>query len=286
MGKKSCIITPEVNGKPSKMYTDMLKKQHIERSQTNLIYSIYVTSPTMGQKMDSLGYKRNHQGQHDALDVLKFLEHDKWKEEVSSINSLKSQYGITDYNGKEINYINAKEALEKAKKFNEGMKGLVATVVAHSNNNGTVYNILAYERDSSNIMYANNIDAKLQIWDEYKKVFSAIGVNIDNIPSELKDRISPMNTDLVQTLINLKKFTIMSALMEKDALTLFYLNQNAKQVQRLISAFGSLEDAAKALSAFNAKTGNLSASEKTLLLNAVNYCKQFNGIDLNKLKRK
>lgn len=286
MGKKSCIITPEVNGKPSKMYTDMLKKQHIERSQTNLIYSIYVTSPTMGQKMDSLGYKRNHQGQHDALDVLNFLEHDKWKEEVSSINSLKSQYGITDYNGKEINYTNAKEALEKAKKFNEDMKGLVSTVIAHSNNNSTVYNILAYERDSSNIMYANNIDAKLQIWDEYKKAFSAIGVDIDNIPSELKDRISPMNTDLVQTLINLKKFTIMSALMEKDALTLFYLNQNAKQVQRLVNAFGSLEDAAKALSAFNAKSGNLSASEKTLLLNAVNYCKQFNGIDLNKLKKK
>lgn len=287
MGKKSCIITPEVKGKPSHMYKDLLKEHKIGRSQTNLIYSIYVTNPNMGKKMDSLGYKRNLQGQHNALDVLQFLEYNKWKEETSTLSSLKTQYGITDYNGKDINFSSAKEALEKAKKFNDNMKGYVATVVAHKDNSGnTTYNILAYERDSSNIMYANNVDAKLQIWEEYKKAFTAIGVDIDSIPDNLKDRISPMATDLVQTLINLKKYTLIGSIMEKDALTLFYLNQNSKQVQRLVSTFGSIEKAASALSAFNAKTGNLSTPEKTLLLNAINYCKQFNGIDLNALKKK
>lgn len=287
MGKNTCIVAPEINGKRSKMYVELLKKFKIQRNQANFIYCVYEANPNMGKKMDSMGYKRNDQGQHNAKDILDFIEYKKWKEETNDISALKVQYGITDYNDNDIEYDNAKDALEKAKAFNDDMKGYVATVVAHSDpNRDTVYNILVYGKSGNNILYANNVEAKLQIWDEYKKAFSSIGVDLDNVPLELKDRISPMNTDLVQSLINLKKFTLISGLMKKDALTLFYLNQNSRQVQRLVNAFGSIEKAADALSAFNAKTGNLSSSEKVLLVNAVNYCKQFNGIDLVALKKK
>ena len=44
MNNKSCILWPQVNGKASKLYKELLNRNKIPRPLVNLIYASYISS--------------------------------------------------------------------------------------------------------------------------------------------------------------------------------------------------------------------------------------------------
>ena len=66
----------------------------------------------------------------------------------------------------------------------------------------------------------------------------------------------------------------MDYIYRKDALTLFNLVPNSPHVARLISNFGSLENAAQAIDDINHGVGNYTSAQKTLLARAITDAKR------------
>lgn len=278
MARNSCILYPEVNGKPSKMYKDLLEKNKLGRPLVNMLYASYIAS-NAADAMDQAGYQRNTQGEHNAADVMKFLDVYTMLNEIGSLNSEEISWGITDNNGNRIDFTNGKQALEKADAFNDAHTGLTATVVQH----GDIYNIIAAEKNSRTHTYAMSVKEKLKVWDVEKQAFAAVGIDIENMPQELKSTFTPTNNRLVTQLQNLQRVAI-GYLYKKDAMLLFNMDANSPQVQRLINSFGSIEAAAQAIDDINHNTGSYTNAQKTLLARAINHCKNYRGIDLNALK--
>jgi hypothetical protein len=289
----SCILWPEVNGKPSKLYKDMLDHTN-NRPLTNLLYAAYEANPSVAQKLDAINAKkyngdtkRDYLGQHRVNDVLDFFDYNDIIAEKGEeyLKQASYQIGAVDNKYKPIDYTNAKDALERADKFNRTHKGLVAIVIKHKDlNDHEVYNIYTRQKNSHTFMYPKDVENRLKVWEIYKQAFSVNGIDIENVSQEAKEFISPMNSGLVQQLINLKKYTRINDLYKKDAIVLFTLNQNTPQVQALIQRFGSIEDAAQAINDANTHQRTLTPHETTLFLNAVNKAKKFDSIDLNNLK--
>lgn len=217
----SCIITPNAkNNKPSKLYKDLLKITK-NRAVTNLIYATYLSNPAIANNMDTKGYTRNLlQDQHKASDLLEFLDYNKWKEEVSTVNQLKKQYNIVDDNYNNVHFSSAIMALKIADKFNTDMSGLVANVLQHIDNTGnTYYDIIVREKDTSTLDYKDIVSRNIKVWDIYKQTFlNKLGVDIDNTPQAIMDIISPINSDLVTSLNNIKKFLLISGVYKKRCL--------------------------------------------------------------------
>lgn len=274
MSKDSCILYPEVNGEPSKLYKNLLEKKGYGRPLTNWVYATYLSSNTAAA-MDAAGYKRNLQGEHRMKDVVEFLKVDQMHNELSTLAKEEENIGAIDSNGNRVDFTDAKAALEKADNFNDSHTGLVANVYQH----GNVYNIIVYEKNSKTHTIPNDIKQRLKIWEVEKHVFNNIGVDIDNMPAELNNIFSPFHTDLVQYLSNLQRYSIQN-MYRKDALILFNMDPNSAPVQRLINSFGSLEDAAQAIDDINHGTGNYTAAQKTLLKRAITHCQKLQGLDL------
>ena len=274
----SCILYPEVNGKPSKMYKDLLEKNKLGRPLVNMLYASYIAS-NAADAMDQAGYQRNSQGEHNAADVMKFLDVYTMLNEMATLSSEELSWGIVDNNGNRIDFTDGKQALEKADAFNDAHTGLVATVVQH----GDVYNIITAEKNSRTHTYSMNVKEKLKVWDAEKQAFAAVSIDIDNMPQEIKSIFTPTNTSLASYLQNLQRVAI-GNLYKKDALLLFNMDSNSAEVRRLVQNFGSIDAAAEALNNINHGIGNYTNGQKTLLARAVTKCKNFRGIDLNALK--
>lgn len=275
----SCILYPDApNGEESRLYKKLLKKLP-DRPLTNWFYAYYnMPTSDIANKMDQAGYQRNSQGQHNAEDLLKFLDYGTIEAEIANLSSAEIQLGAVDTNGKRVDFTNAEDALRKADDFNNTHKGLVATVVQH----GDVYNIIVAEKNSRTHTYVDTIKDNLKAWDIYKQVFNAVGVDITSVPQEIQSVFNPLNDGLAKYLKSVSKLNITN-IYKRDALLLFSLNPNSRHIQNLINAFGSIEDAAQALDDFNHGSINLSNPQQTLLLRAVNDAQKFQGIDLDAL---
>ena len=277
MAKTSCILTPEVNGKPSKLYKDLLK--HIKnRPLVNWIYAHYTTS-NMADLMDQAQYKRDENGQHHKEDVLKFIQFGSWQEELSSLREEERVLGAVDDSYRRVDFHDAKEALEKANEFNNTHKALVAAVYKHGDN---TYNIIVSEKNSKTHAGAADVRERLKIWEVEKQAFNAVGIDLENMPDELKGVFNPYNNQLVQRLKGLKILSITN-MYKPDALILFNLDLNSVPVQRLVQAFGSIDAAAQAVSDINHRIGNYTSGQKTLLRRAIDHCKNFKGLDIEAL---
>ena len=275
----SCILYPDApNGEESRLYKKLLKKLP-DRPLTNWFYAYYnMPTSDIANKMDQAGYQRNSQGQHNAEDLLKFLDYGTMEAEIANLSSAEIQLGAVDTNGKRVDFTNAEDALRKADDFNNTHKGLVATVVQH----GDVYNIIVAEKNSRTHTYADTIKDNLKAWDIYKQVFNAVGVDITSVPQEIQSVFNPLNDGLAKYLKSVSKLNITN-IYKRDALLLFSLNPNSRHIQNLINAFSSIEDAAQALDDFNHGSINLSNPQQTLLLRAVNDAQKFQGVDLDAL---
>lgn len=277
MSKNTCILYPEApNGESSRMYKKLLEKLK-DRPLANWMYAAYNVSD-IADKMDQAGIERNRQGEHNAEDVLKFLDYNTIEREISNLSTAELQLGAVDFNGKRVDFTNAEDALRKADDFNNNHKGLTATVVQH----GDVYNIIVNEKNSRTHMFADTVKEDLDIWDIYKKAFNAVGVDITTLPQELNTVFNALNTGLGQYLKNLSKIDV-NNLYKRDALILFSLSPNIPQVQRLVNAFGSIEDAAQALDDFNHGSIKLSVPQQHLIRMAITEAKKYQGIDIDAL---
>lgn len=276
MSKRTCILYPEApNGEPSRMYRKLLERLK-DRPLANWFYAVY--NVRAGQDMDNAGIERNRQGEHNADDVLKFLDYATIANDIGTLNEAELQLGAVDINGNRIDYTNAEDALTKAKDFNNNHKGLVATVVQH----GDIYNIIVSEKNSKTHAYVDTVSDDLKIWDIYKQVFNAKGVDITAMPQELQSVFNALNTGLGQYLKNLAGVDI-GNLYKRDAMILFSLSPNSPHVKRIINAFGSIENAAQALDDFNHGAQNLTGPQQVLMMRAINDAKKFQGINMDDL---
>lgn len=280
MAKDSCLWYPEVNGERSKLYEKLLEKIK-SRPLVNWVYASYIAS-NIGDAMDQAGFKKNSQGQHSAEDVYSFLNISAMQNEMGTLFTEELRLGFINSNGQRVDFTNAREALEKADAFNDSHSALVATVNQH----GDSYNVVVSEKDSNTHTQPTSVKGKLKAWEIEKQAFNAIGVDIDNLPQDVKSIVNPYQTDVVQTLKNLQNSQI-QFMYKKQALLLFSLYANSPQVKRLVgaSAFQSLEDAAQAIDNINhGIPGAATPAQMRLLANAINFCKQFQGVDLNALQ--
>ncbi len=276
MSSNSCILHPEApNGEPSRMYQDLLKKLK-DRSLANWFYAVY--NVRAGKDMEAAGIVRNRQGEHNAEDLMNFLDYASMEKDIANLTTAEIQLGAVDLNGKRVDFSNAEDALVKADDFNDHHSGLLATVVQH----GNVYNIIVNEKNSRTHTYADSVKDNLKVWDVYKQAFNAVGVDITALPQELQGVFNALNTGLGQYLKNLAGVDIAN-LYKRDAMILFSLSPNSPHVQRVINAFGSIEAAAQALDDFNHGAVNLSVPQQTLMKRAINDAKSYQGVDMNAL---
>lgn len=274
----SCILYPEVKGEPSRLYKDFLEKSKLKRPVTSYLYAAYTVSD-MADKMDAAGYTRNSQGQHNASDILKFINFPAWQHEMETLSQIELQLGAIDTSGRRVDFTNAKDALEKADNFNDSHEGVVATVVQH----GDTYNIITAEKNANTHTYSTSVKQRLKVWEVYKQVFNAVGIDLETMPSSIATTVSANNTGMVQQLMNYR-FLRLQYLFKRDAELLFNLNSNLPQVQRLIQEFGTLEDAAQFIDDVNRGITTPTTKQQGLVINAVKEASKFHNIDLDALK--
>lgn len=293
---KGCILYPEVTTPDkgvaaSRLYKDLIDKKgdfKYPRTLANLLYASYVVSgeKAMEAATNSDGspkYKKNRQGQFNAKDVVEFFDFDSAIGEFSTLKQEEFRMGATDANGNRVDFTDAEKALSIADNFNNTHKGLVASVVSHDTQNGMIYNIQVYQRTSKTVELPIDARKRLQTWDAYKQAFNAIGIDITSMPQELSSVFSAYNTDLGNQLKNLSKVGIQDIYSQRDAMTLFYLDKDSQEVKNLINSFGSIEDAAQALSDFNNSRISLSTAQQRLLLRAFKHAQKLHGLDIDAL---
>lgn len=295
MSKNMCELYPKVTTPKgevaSRMYKDLLSKDGLKypRPVANLLYASYLKSD-VDAKMEaavnpdgSPKYRRNIQGQFNAKDYVEFIDFDKAVGEWNNFSEEEYRLGATDApGGNRVDYTDAEDVLNKVDNFNDTHKGLVASINEHSTPSGTIYNMHVFKRDSRTLTLPVTVKEKLQAWQIYQQVFNKAGVDIKNPPAELANVFSANNVDLGR---NLKNVVLLDYhnLYKKDALTLFWLNSNSQEVKRLVNSFGSIENAAQALSDFNGKHIQLTQSQDLLLQRAVSHAKKLHGIDVDAL---
>ena len=169
-------------------------------------------------------YKKNSQGQFNVKDVVDFVGWDEAIGEISNIREEQERIGAIDRNGKKITYLLPTDE--------------------------NVYTIEVQDKTE----YTNTIPIiakqKLKAWGVYQQVLNQAGVDLKSIPADLKGMFSANNSNLAQQLKNLRRIEIKNT-FKRDALALFYLDSQSQEVQRIVNAFGSIEDAAQALDDYN-----------------------------------
>ena len=123
MAAGSCALWPDVNGEPSKLYMDILEYVGKDRMLANLIYAAYLTEGAA--KMGS-SYPVNSQGEHALENVQKVFGLFDLTRRMNDGNFKKAEResGSRNSDGNLINYTDAKQALEKAKQFNDNTDAL------------------------------------------------------------------------------------------------------------------------------------------------------------------
>ena len=276
--KTSCVNVPDApNGKPSTMYKDMVTITK-SRPLTNLLYGIFKSSDA-SDKMEAAGYKKNLQGEFDANDALKFLGWGTIQNEITNVSSEERRLGYVDLYDNRVDFTDAESTLKEAANFNANHKGLVAYVYKH----GSAYNIYVTEKNSRTFTQAIDVRERLAAWDIYKQFFNTVGIDITALPTELSGVFNAYNPVIAQYLINLQNSPI-DFLNKNDALTLFNMDKSSPQVQRLVGAFGSIENAAQAVYEINSGTNSYDSAKRRLLKNAIEHCQKFQGLDLEALK--
>lgn len=275
--KDSCILYPEVDGKDSRLYRDLLEKNKLSRPLTNYLYAYY-TSSDMAEVMDNAGYKRNKQGEHNANDMLNFIEFDKFQDQLNNLNRIEIQIGAADFNGGRINYTDAKEALGKADAFNDSHERFVATVVRHDDN----YNIIVYEKNASTFMQSIDVKQRLKAWGVYKQAFNAVGIDIENMPDQFKTMFSAFNTALAQQLKNYR-YVRMSEMKARDATILLTISKDNPTIKKAVSEFGSIEEAAQFVEDVNTGIKTPTDRQRKIIVGAIKESLKFNGLNLDAL---
>lgn len=237
----SCILIPEVNGEPSKLYQE-LDKNIKDKNLTNYIYARYLV-PGVAAQMDAAGYKRNKQGQHNYKDVKAFFEFDKILGETNrSIEADARILGSMDAFNNYINFDSAEEAYNLAISFNNTHKGRVAYVIQH----GDKFNIIIENKDSRTQIRTLDVGSEMAAWEAFKVDLNRAGINADEFISISPTLINPLTLIRFLDTMNLMKTGRNDILSVKDIEIFLTLSKNNPKVQTLLNrGWGTIEEVAQ-----------------------------------------
>ena len=275
MSKNSCELYPIVQGKPSKLYKDLLKVTG-NRPKANYIYAVYLQSGVAAQ-MDSLGYSRNDQGEHKIADVEKHLDVMSFIRESTEgkVSEVSRTIGATDFSGNPIDYTNAKDALDIAQRHNSTSRGTVAAVYSK----GDKFNIVVDVKNARTQLRSAQVEKQLQQWDILKQAINSIGIDIESADINKSVYNATNARYAVQQMHNIQ-LTDNKYLDRKEIKDLLVFNESSTQVQRLKQMFGTLDEVAQKIYD-SYRTGGVTSSQKALIDATLANCKKYNGLDVN-----
>ena len=257
------------------MYTELYKLTK-NRPLTNFIYASYL-QPGVADRMDTLGYNRNIQGQHRARDLYSFFEVASMKN-LMGIKAQSKAVGFTDSSDNLIDF-DGEDAYNKAQAFNETNKGRVAYVVPH----GGKFNILIDDKDSRTQSKQAEVNAALVRWATLKSEFNTRGLDLDAISDINPALINPGSIgDFIKNL-GMFKYTPNDGFSVKDIQLLMVLNPNSVYVRNLMSrGWGNAEETAQRV--YDILHGT-SATQSNIALanNFLDETKKLSGFDLPSL---
>ena len=297
MSGQSCELVPKVKvvnsnnqieEQDSELYKG-LSKLIKHRPTTNLIYAYYLQNGVDAQMENTGKYKRNNQGQFRAKDVYDFFNVAQMINESMEIviPSTEKLLGIKDSQGNYIEFDDPIQVLDKVNNFNDTNKALVAYVVQK----GDKFIINLTKRDSRTQSRVTDYKLAKQLWDIIEQTFNLNGLDLDTLKNSplTKSLANPIysfsNTGTSNFINYLQSLTRTQNkyLSERDIYTLLSLSQNSTQVQRLLTKYNTLEDAAKMLYKFQKGINTPTPAEKSLMESTLNNCKRFNGLDFQQL---
>lgn len=275
MAKNSCELYPIIQGKPSKLYKDLLKVTG-NRPKANYIYAVYLQSGVAAQ-MDSLGYSRNDQGEHKIADVEKHLDVMSFIRESTEgkVSEVSRTIGATDFSGNPIDYTNAKDALDIAQRHNSSSKGTVAVVYSK----GDKFNIVVDVKNARTQLRSAQVEKQLQQWNILKQAINSIGIDIESADINKSVYNATNARNAVQQMHNIQ-ITDNKYLDRKEIKDLLIFNESSTQVQRLKQMFGTLDNVAQKIYD-SYRTGGVTSSQKALIDSTLTNCKRYNGLDVN-----
>lgn len=275
MAKNSCELYPIIQGKPSKLYKDLLKVTG-NRPKANYIYAVYLQSGVAAQ-MDSLGYSRNDQGEHKIADVEKHLDVMSFIRESTEgkVSEVSRTIGATDFSGNPIDYTNAKDALDIAQRHNSTSKGTVAAVYSK----GDKFNIVVDVKNARTQLRSAQVEKQLQQWDILKQAINSVGVDIESADLNKSVYNATNAKNAIQQMHNIQ-LTDNRYLDRKEIKDLLVFNESSTQVQRLKQMFGTLDEVAQKIHD-SYRTGGVTSSQKALIDSTLTNCKKYNGLDVN-----
>lgn len=280
MAKVHCDMYPKVNGEPSKLYRDLLKRIK-NRPLANLIYAAYLQQGVAAQ-MDNQGFRVNKQGQHDALAVMQYFDVNSMKIEASKIGDVARRIGARDSSGDLVDFTDAKDALQRAAQSNAATKGTVSYVVQH----GDVFNILTEARDSRTQIRAHDVEKRQAVWGVMEQAFANAGLDINSFDFNKELVNANRGREFLGWLENIRGSIRNDLFSQKEVRTILALDENSTQVQRLKQMFGTMDDvAARVYDAFHRGRASYTQGQLTLMESAMNDCKSVPGVDVTALRQ-
>lgn len=279
MGKVQCDMYPEVNGEPSKLYKDLLKKIK-NRPLTNLIYAAYLQQGVAAQ-MNNQGFKVNSQGQHEANAVYQYFDVGSIKIEATKAGEVARRIGARDSSGNLVDFTDAKDALQRAAQSNSASTGVVSYVVRHND----IFNILTEAKDSRTQSRILEVEKKKAVWDVMEQAFANVGIDVNSFDFNRRLVNANNGREFLGWLENLRG-TRNDLYSQREVRTILAMDENSTQVQRLKTMFGTIDDvAAKVYDAFHRGRQNYTQGQLTLMNAAMDTCKNLQGLDLYTLKQ-
>lgn len=289
--RDDCILVPKITKPdgtevPSKLYLDLSKNKNLagQRPIVNYIYALYLSDG--GAAMDAAGYTaRDENGEHKAKDVYKFYSIADVLIEQSdgrNIQNAKKLIGAIDSSGNTIHYADGKEALDKIIDFNSKSKALVARLVKEKDG----YSISIEKRDSRSQWQIGKAEELAKLYQTAKEAFANVGYDLDTLSTQFPQLFNVM--DMPNTISYLKAFQKTNLGFATQTEIEFMLNllpSTDPKISRILSKWGTLEDAAKAIYDHFKKVSLLSSGEESLVLSTLNEAKKLNGIDLTALQK-
>lgn len=235
---KSCVYLPLIKGEPSELYQGLTTKLQ-DRPLVNYLYSSYLV-PGTADAMDTAGFVRNKQGEHNVEDVYNFFEvNDILNDRSISLNTVSRSLGIMDAYDQPID-MDMDDAYAKAQSINNSHKGRNAFVVQ----NGDKFNVILENKDSRTQIRVAEVNEQMAVWQAFKSGMNSIGIDAQAMANEMPNLVNPLRvTDFLGYLNSLYKVNN-SDLTERDIKVLVMVGQSLPIIRNLITRWGGIDAAA------------------------------------------
>ena len=280
------ITRPDGTEATSILYDELSKNKNLKSLKpiANYIYAQYLADK--GAAMDAAGYTtRDENGEHLMKDVYKFYEVDRILTEQADDRTIvkgKELAGAVDDKGEIIHYTNGKEALDKVIAFNNQSKSLVARVFKDADK----YIITVEKRDSRTQWQIGKAEEQAKLFQAVSEVFNSVGLNLEELAQQYPNIFNI--TDIGNSIDYLNSFSktrVSYATQKEIEFMLGILGPSNSKLQRILSKWRTIEEAAKNIYDSFKGTLKLTSGEKMLVTGALEEAKKVRGIDFVALQK-